>query len=215
MKKQLYVGALLCSLGGVAAAMSMPTGNFFVSANIGAGGMVMPSAATSFVSANSNVLTFNSKNERGFLWGVGAGYLANMPKNFSLGAEISYENWNNNKYSIHNSTGSGSDTVFNYSGYPINFMAIGMYHFNKLLSADIKAGIAYQHQKVTVSGAQNLSKSDSALLPKIGVGLNYNFTDKIVTSVTYEHAFGSTISTSDINAVTSSNEFTFGISYMI
>jgi hypothetical protein len=216
MKQKILVGAILLAVSGVA--VSMPKSDFFLNANVGTGGMDTPNSATSYISQSATSLSYNSKSDGGFIWGIGGGVMFTINPKVSLGGEVAYENFKNNTYSIRDASGvTAVDSTFEYSGYPIDILAIAAYHFNPLVAIDLKAGVAYEHQELVQSGAEPGAGTynNTAWLPKLGTDFNYYFNNHLMTSIGYLHGFGSSVTPTDRNAVVSTNEVNLGVTYII
>lgn len=216
MRQKILVGAILLAVSGVA--VSMPESNFFLTANVGTGGMDTPNSATGYIAQPAADLSYNSKSEGGLIWGAGGGVMFTVNPNVSLGGEVSYENFKNNNYSIRDDSGvTPVDSTFEYSGYPINILAIAAYNFNPLVSIDFKAGVAYEKQELVQGGAESGAGTynKTSWLPKVGPDFNYYFNKHLMTSVGYLHGFGSKVTPTDRNAVASTNEVNVAVTYII
>ncbi|MGD9153355.1 MAG: outer membrane beta-barrel protein [Gammaproteobacteria bacterium] len=208
MKKLLLVTGAAIALGTVgvssAAVSAAPSNNtgitlpgFYVGVGAGYGGMY-----TKLSSADKRMGTIyggHSEKTRGFAARGSLGYLWALPQvqNFQLGAELGYNYYPKNKYSI----GTAPRYSWNYKGWNADLLAVGKYNFNNTGFNIIgKAGAAYIRQKTTIVDTSPMgvevspaagSYTKKAVKPEAAIGVGYDINQNIGINLIYSHIFGS------------------------
>ncbi|WP_230675773.1 outer membrane protein [Piscirickettsia salmonis] len=188
----------------------------YIGLNLGYGGM-----DTAQLTKNSfRNEASSSASLRGFAGRINAGYLWSQ-SSLNYGIELGYATYANNQYSALGKNGEKYN--FTYKGYNIDLLGIAQYNFNPNWNIFAKVGIAYASQ--TTSGSSEFSHmfaNKGRLLPKVALGLGYEFTNGIGLNLTASHIFGNQ-STFDgnnnqtiknnLNKVSPVDMVTVGISY--
>jgi outer membrane immunogenic protein len=204
MKKLLLITGATVALGvvGVSSAAALaPAGSAgtlpgaYVGVGAGWGGMNTPKlnqADKNLVGARGT----HSQDLRGFAARVYGGYLWALPQvqNLQLGAELGYNYYPKNKYSL--STVNGTDS-WNYKGYNIDLLGVAKYNFGTSgFNALGKIGPAYVHQKSTFTRGlmvipANLGGSKNQVKLEGALGVGYDINQNVDVNVIYAHVFGS------------------------
>ncbi|WP_108651570.1 outer membrane protein [Dongshaea marina] len=212
MKKIAVVAALA---GAMACGSAMAQVSPYVGLNFGVGGMQMDDILSSNI-ANS------SSDVGGAAGGVNVGFLAGHTP-FQYGAEMGYYTYADNTY--HYSSPFGSLHVLNgkYQGHYIDLLGVGKYSFSNGWNIFGKAGAAYVTQELTLSSdtvSGEYDKTEHKLLPKLAIGVGYDFTPNWSASVEMSQVFGdkpaqfgSAGSEDDYNKVASVGMLTMGVAY--
>ncbi|MBI2308001.1 MAG: porin [Rhodocyclales bacterium] len=119
-----------------------------------------------------------------------AGYKFN--KNFAI--EGGYADFGRFKASAGGVIGTPVEIKGKIDSYAVFVDAVGSLPLNDSFSLFGKAGAAYTHTKLKVSGSwggftDSISESDSEVVPKLGVGAEYNITKSVAVRAEYEHYF--------------------------
>ncbi|MGD9153356.1 MAG: outer membrane beta-barrel protein [Gammaproteobacteria bacterium] len=206
MKKLLLITGAALALGAAgassAAALAVPSGNtgtlpgFYVGVGAGYGGMNTPKLndTDKALSAGNNSEHFRGFAARGFL-----GYLWALPQvqNFKLGAELGYNYYPKNKYTV---GPAGTRDAWNYKGWNVDLLAVGKYNFGDTgFNVIGKIGPTYVRQKLSVTenniagGVNNTTGASKSKVKAEGaIGLGYDINRNIDVNVIYAHVFGTT-----------------------
>lgn len=204
MKKIALVtgAALALGVAGVssAAALATPGSNTgtipgaYIGVGAGIGGMDTPK-----LSAAQKALGGNNYSEelRGFAARVYGGYLWAMPQvqNLQLGAELGYNYYPKNKYSL----GPNKVNKWDYSGYNIDLLGVAKYNFGTSgFNALVKAGPTYVRQKFSgrfgtaaAYPGTVISKSKGQVKAEVAAGVGYDINQNVDINLIYAHVFGS------------------------
>ncbi|MGD9109043.1 MAG: hypothetical protein PVI75_07785 [Gammaproteobacteria bacterium] len=207
MKKLLLVTGAALALGTAgassAAALTAPSGNigtlpgFYLGVGAGYGGMSTPklNAADKAPSPGNSSEKFRGFAARGFL-----GYLWALPQiqNFKLGAELGYNYYPKNKYTI---GPAGTQDSWNYKGWNVDLLAVGKYNFGDTGFNIIgKVGPAYVKQKTTFNGGNfwtwtapvgsTFTRTKSKVKAEAAIGLGYDINQNIDINLVYSYIFG-------------------------
>jgi outer membrane immunogenic protein len=205
MKKLLLISGAALALGfagaSFASALCPPAGStgtlpgIYAGVGLGWGGMDTPKltqtdlanlgAASGTDKLRSGV---SARGYLGYLWAI------QQVQNLQLGAELGYNYYPKNKYSV--TSAAGTDT-WNYKGYTVDLLGVAKYNFgNTGFNGLLKVGPAYVRQKLTVTNpaglvANNLGASKGKVKAELAGGLGYDINQNIDVSVIIAHVFGS------------------------
>ncbi|MCL9780167.1 porin family protein [Vibrio sp. S4M6] len=215
--KKLKLGFLLSTLLASAASYAAP--GAYVGVNLGSGRMDTPdvdlaSLATGGATSASDELGGGAGSiDLGYLWGQ---------EKLNYGIELGASKYADNKYTV-NYVGETLNRT--YKGYNVDLMGVIKYNFESRYNVFAKGGAAYTSQEFDVdkAGVLNNHSSDKnhKILPKIELGVGYDYQNGFGVNVAYSHIFGdspaaftdSNATADDLNKVASVDMFTIGVTY--
>ena len=208
-KSAFYVSLGMLALSTTSfAAMAGP----YIGFSIGSGGMVTdkPSHSAS-VTETHNYRSLVTRTYGGYLWDI------QKVSNLKLGAELGYLTIQHVAYMLNTQRWDYN------SAYNIDLLGVARYNIvNSKFYVLGKAGVAFAHQTVDMSGYGNpISSTKNRLLPELGLGFGYDFTQHWDANIMLTHVFGSsspkfsygTTSLNGIDKVVSTGALTIGIAY--
>jgi len=205
MKKLFLITGATLALGvagisyAAASAASAPTvgtlPGAYIGVGLGYGGMdtpkITPADLVAWSATHGTSTLYKGVAARGYL-----GYLWAIPQvqNLQLGAELGYNYYPKNKYTL--SAGSVSD-AWNYSGYNIDLLGVAKYNFGASgFNVIGKVGPAYVHQKfhneltgLVIPGLTG-NRSKSQIKAEVAAGVGYDINQNIDVNIIYAHVFG-------------------------
>ena len=128
----------------------------------------------------------------GYLWAI------QQVQNLQLGAELGYNHYPKNKYTVTNA--NNVTESWNYKGYTIDLLGVAKYNFgNTGFNGLLKVGPAYVRQKLAVTPATgtpvmlapSLGASKGKVKAELAGGLGYDINQNIDVNVIVAHVFGS------------------------
>lgn len=133
---------------------------------------------------------FSSSDETDTSYKLFAGYKFN--KNFAV--EGGYADFGRFKAKAGGVIGTPVVIDGKITSYAVFVDAVGILPLNDSFSVFGKAGAAYTHTKIKVTGSwagfvDSASESDNEVVPKLGLGAEYNFTKSVAVRAEYEHYF--------------------------
>ena len=220
MKKLLLATGAAMALGiastGYAAALAAPGSvgtlpGFYLGVGAGVGGINTPK-----LNDRDKALGLGNYSEdiRGFVARGFLGYFWAIPQvqNLQLGAELGYNHYPDNKYSIGTGT---TKTSWKYDGWNVDLLAVGKYNFSDSgFNVIGKVGPAYVKQKTTVSGATVFgnpvltpsSTSNSKVRAEAAIGLGYDINQNFDVNLVYAYIFGN--KPANVSSNPTRNDFT-------
>ncbi len=187
--------AALCPPG--ATAGTLP--GFYAGVGAGVGGMDTPKVTQADLDAYS--ITDGAISDKlrsgvafrgylGYLWAI------QQVQNLQLGAELGYNYYPKNKYTITDNSISATDK-WEYKGYNIDLLGVAKYNFGGTgFNALLKAGPAFVRQKLTFTPtptgvvANGLGESKGKVKAELAGGLGYDINKNIDVNVIVAHIFG-------------------------
>jgi outer membrane immunogenic protein len=155
---------------------------------MGFGGMDTPDWAADSFFAKIFGRPYKVEVRDGVSGRIFAGYLWTNDQ-FKFGPELGYLTYPDNKYSIEYTIGKSV-----YSGYTVDLLAVGQYHFNPSWNIFAKVGIAYVSQELNLydhmGGYEHYMSHKFREEGAVGVGYHFNPTFEV--NATYANIRGET-----------------------
>ena len=190
MCKKRVLFAVLALSAGIASA----EGNWYLGGSIGQASIDTNNVARDVASVLRDdygaTSVYSSTDETDTSWKLFAGYKFN--KNFSL--EGGYADLGKFHAKAGGVIGTPVSINAKVDSYAIFVDAVGTLPLNESFSIFGKAGAAYTHTKTKVSGSwagfvDSSSDSDNEVVPKLGLGAEYNLTKTVAVRAEYERYF--------------------------
>lgn len=204
---------------------------FYMGVGLGYGGMNTPELnGTDKMGPISYRLDGSTEKIHGIAGQIYAGYLWAIPHTQGLkaGLETGFNSYAKNRYTLMWLFGFGQ-TDWTYSGYNIDLLGVARYNVaNTGFNIFGKAGAAYVSQTFTMNdniawiySGPTTSNTAHKVLPKVALGVGYDFNQNVGINLIYDHIFGAQPchisdphrSVSKMNQVASVSTFTTGITY--
>lgn len=188
-KKTVFL-AILALSSGIASA----DGNWYLGGSVGQASIDTNNVARDVASVLRDdygaTSVYSSKDETDTNWKLFAGYKFN--KNFSI--EGGYADLGNFSAKAGGVIGTPATISAKVESYAIFVDVVGTLPLNESFSIFGKAGAAYTHTKAKVSGSwagfvDSSSDSDNEVVPKLGLGAEYNLTRTVAFRAEYERYF--------------------------
>jgi len=190
MKKAVVLFATLAFSAGIASA----EGNWYFGGSVGQASIDTDNVARDV----ANLLrddygatgVYSSKDESDTSFKLFAGYKFNS--NFAI--EGGYADFGNFNAKAGGVIGTPISVKAKGESYAVFVDAVGTLPLNDSFSIFGKAGAAYAHTKMKVSGSwagftDSESETDNEVVPKLGLGAEYNFTKSVAVRAEYEKYF--------------------------
>lgn len=188
-KKAALLAALALSSG-----IALAEGNWYVGGSAGRASVddqhVDRDIATLLRDDYGATSVHSSSDDTDTSYKLFAGYRFN--KNFAV--EGGYADFGRFKASGGGIIGTPIEVKGKIDSYAVFVDAVGLLPLNDRFSLFGKAGAAYTHTKLKVTGSwggftDSISESDNEVVPKLGIGAEYNFTKSVALRAEYEHYF--------------------------
>lgn len=116
---------------------------------------------------------------------LGLGYIHDFSSIFGIGFEAGYGYYGKSTYNFRDNTSTIIKTT------AVDFLFVAIAHFNQM---DIFGKIGGNRNTTTGIIKSNGANDDETVIQaEVAAGLNYNFTQHFAATISYVHAFGSTV----------------------